>query len=47
MAIRKPTLYQLLMVDPGVDDDVLTVVYRRGYFATATSLDRPSRSDLR
>jgi hypothetical protein len=29
MAIRKPTLYQLLMVDPGVDDDVLTVVYRR------------------
>lgn len=29
MAMRKPTLYQLLMVDPGVDDDVLTVVYRR------------------
>jgi curved DNA-binding protein CbpA len=29
MAIRKPTLYQLLMVDPSVDDDVLTVVYRR------------------
>jgi hypothetical protein len=29
MAIRKPTLYQLLMVDPGVDDDVLTIVYRR------------------
>src|SRR6188508_1591179 len=29
MAIRKPTLYQLLMVDAGVDDDVLTVVYRR------------------
>ena len=29
MAIRKPTLYQLMMVDPGVDDDVLTVVYRR------------------
>lgn len=29
MAMRQPTLYQLLMVDPGVDDDVLTVVYRR------------------
>ena len=29
MPIRTPTLYPLLMVDPGVDDDVLTVVYRR------------------
>jgi curved DNA-binding protein CbpA len=29
MADRKPTYYQVLMVDPCVDDDVLTAVHRR------------------
>lgn len=28
-AARKPTHYQVLMLDPSVDDDVLTEVYRR------------------
>jgi hypothetical protein len=28
-AVRKPSHYQVLMVDPCVDDDVLTEVYRR------------------
>jgi len=29
MAARKLTHYQILRLDPGVDDDVLTAVYRR------------------
>lgn len=29
MAAQKPTYYQVLMVDPGVDDDVLTAVHTR------------------
>ena len=29
MSVQRPTHYQVLMVDPGVDDDLLTTVYRR------------------
>jgi curved DNA-binding protein CbpA len=43
MAIRKPTLYQLLMVDPGVDDDVLTIVYRRLVQRTHLAYDDDGR----
>ena len=39
MEASGPTHYQVLMVDPGVDDDVLTTVYRRLLQRLATLRD--------
>jgi curved DNA-binding protein CbpA len=49
MSVQGPTHYQVLMVDPGIDDDLLTTVYRRlvGRLPATYDGSVPARDRLR